>query len=72
MKLGYLGVDQYGQKYKLDKHPRKELLEKLYKKHADIMYCDTKEGQTKQVGYIIGGLWINVYEVHEWNGGKTL
>ena len=27
MKLGYMGIDQYGTTYKLNKYPRKELLE---------------------------------------------
>ncbi len=67
MKLGYLGIDQYGQRYKLEKFPRKELLEKLGRKHASKIYVDSKSG-TKHVGYCIGGLWITVYEVHEWTG----
>jgi hypothetical protein len=66
MKLGYLGIDQYGQRYKINKHPRKELLEQLGRKHAVKMYCDTKKGITKHTGYIISGNWITIYEVHEW------
>jgi hypothetical protein len=30
------------------------------------MFVDTKKGKTKHIGYIIGGHWINVYEIHEW------
>ncbi len=67
MKLGYLGVDQYGQKYKIDKYPRKELLDRMGATHADKMYCDTKKGDSKHTGYVIQGLWISVYEIHEWN-----
>uniref|UniRef100_A0A6M3LPS6 Uncharacterized protein n=1 Tax=viral metagenome TaxID=1070528 RepID=A0A6M3LPS6_9ZZZZ len=71
MKLGYLGIDQYGQHYKIDNHPRQELCDQLGKKHADKMYVDnTKTGQTRHCGYIIGGLWIDVYEVHSWNQGR--
>jgi hypothetical protein len=68
--LGYLGVDQYGNRFKIDRHPRKELLQQLGRKHADKMFIDTKDGQSKHVGYVVSGLWITVYEVHEWTGGK--
>lgn len=65
-KLGYLGIDQYHQHYKIKEHPRKELLEQLGRKHADKMYVDTKDGSQKHKGYVIGGLWITLYEVHSW------
>jgi len=65
-KLGYMAKDQYGQTYHNLKHPRKDLLERLYCKHAAKMYCDTKSGEVKHIGYIIAGLWLRVYEVHEW------
>lgn len=65
-KLGYLGIDQYGNKYTIEKHPRKELLEQLYATHAEKMYCDTVDGKIKHKGYIISGLWIEVFAVHEW------
>lgn len=69
MKLGLMGIDQYGTKYTLKTDcPRKELIEKLGIKHVDKMYIDTKGGDTKHIGYIIGGLWITLYEVHEWVG----
>jgi len=64
--LGYLGIDQYGQRYKIDKHPRKELLEQLGRSNASKMYCDTKAGKVRHDGYIIAGLWISVYRVCEW------
>ena len=64
--LGYLGIDQYGTHYKLEKHPRKELVEKTGYKHVSKMHCDTKEGDSKEVGYIVGPLWINVYRVMNW------
>lgn len=67
-KVGYLGIDQYGDKYILREleSPRKQLLEKLDKKQATKMYCDTKDGQSKHVGYIVGGRWVTLYEVHSW------
>lgn len=67
MKLGYLGIDQYGDRYKMDKHPRKELMDYLGASNARKMYVDTKDGAAKHVGYVIRGHWINVYEVHEWS-----
>lgn len=65
--LGYLGIDQYGQRYKIDKHPRKELLHYLGRTKAVKMYVDTKEGSVKHTGYVIDGLWITVYTVCEWS-----
>ena len=69
-KLGYLGIDQYGDRYKMDKHPRKELLDQLDRSHADLIYRDRKSGPPRVVGYVIAGLWIDVYEVHEWVRGN--
>ena len=71
MKLGYIGIDQYNTWYRIDKHPRKELLEKLGATHADKMYIDTKQKKTKHTGYIINKLWIDVYEVHEWDTNRN-
>lgn len=67
MKLGYLAIDQYGTHYSTKKHPRKELLEQLGATHAAKMYTDTIGGQVKHIGYIVNGLWLTVYEVHEWS-----
>ncbi len=65
--LGYIGIDQHGQHFTIDKHPRKELLEQLGRCHAAKMYVDRKDGSVRHVGYIIAGLWINVHEVHTWS-----
>ena len=60
----FMAVDQYGTTYRnLGKHPRKELMVRLCCKHAVKMYCDGKDGKTYHVGYIIGGLWLSLYEV---------
>jgi len=66
MKLGYLGIDQYGQRYKIDKYPRKKLMEQLGHASANRMF-----NGRKHVGYVIGGFWITVYEVHDWIGGTS-
>jgi hypothetical protein len=66
MKLGYIGIDNYNNYYHIKKYPRKELLQQLGFKYAQKMFVDTKKGKTKHIGYIIGGHWINVYEIHEW------
>ena len=65
MKLGYIGIDQQGNHYKIDKHPRKELVEQTGYKHVQKMYVDTKSGEVKHVGYVVGPLWVSVYQVHE-------
>jgi hypothetical protein len=71
MKLGYIGIDNYGNHYTIKKYPRKELLEQLGYRGCNKMYVDTKNGKTKHVGYVIGNHWINVYEIHEWKEGKN-
>jgi len=67
MKVGYIGIDQYGTHYNMEKYPRKELLEYLGYKHCQKMYCDLKTGGSRHIGYVIGGHWIEVLEVHDWN-----
>jgi len=62
-----MAIDQYGQTYhNLGKFPRKTLLERLYKTNASKMYVDKKDGTTKHIGYIIGGLWLTLYTVDYW------
>lgn len=69
--LGYLGIDQYGDKYILkSQYPRKELLEYFGRKHASKMYTDLKSGGHKESGYVIAGHWITLYRVFEWKEGK--
>jgi len=59
-----MAIDQYGKTYHdLGKHPRKELLNKLGYSKAEKMYQDKKDGATVHTGYIIGGLWLSLYEV---------
>lgn len=60
-----MGIDQYGQTYHGLKKPRKDLLEQLGRTHANKMYRDIK-GKSVHVGYIIGGLWIEIYQVKPW------
>ena len=68
--FGFIGIDQYGNHYTIDKHPRKELLEELGFKHASKMYCDLKSGGVRHKGYVIGNHWINVYRVCQWKEGE--
>ncbi len=71
MKVGYMAVSNRGTTYHLidaKKHPRGQLLAKCYRKHAAKMYCDTKAGEEKHIGYVIAGEWFNIYEVHSWEG----
>ena len=69
--LGYVGIDQYGTHYHIDKHPRKELKEKHYLTgKVSKMYCDTKDGGYKETGYIVGNLWIDIYAIGEWKQTK--
>ena len=70
MKLGYMAVGNRGTTYHLtdgNKHPRKQLLEKCYRQHAQKIFNDSESGESKHVGYIVGGEWFNIFEVHSWN-----
>ena len=64
--LGFIGIDQRGEHYPIKKHPRKELLEQLGRKHARKMHVDLKDGGYRHIGYVIGDLWINVYRIGLW------
>lgn len=59
----FMAIDQYGHHYDGLKDPRKDLLNRLGKKHVEKMYRDDKDGKSYHVGYIVGGLWLSVYEV---------
>lgn len=59
----FMAVDQYGDYiHDLGPHPRKTLLERCYRKHADKMYVD-RRGVTYHIGYVIAGRWFRIYEV---------
>jgi hypothetical protein len=68
--LGYLGIDQYGTCYHTEKYPRKELLKQTGHKRASKMYCDSKSGGTRHVGYVIGPLWIQIFAIYPWKTAK--
>jgi len=60
-----IAVDQYGKYYPgLGKHPRKELLKRLGRKHAEKIYVDNG----RHVGYSIAGLWLSIFTIGEWKG----
>ena len=62
-----MGRDQYGQAYHdLGAHPRAELLARLGKSHAERMFVDKKSGPPAHIGYIIGGLWVTLYNIEPW------
>jgi hypothetical protein len=62
----FMAIDQFGQTYHGLTHPRKDLCERLGRKHASLMYCDTKDGKVFQIGYVIAGLWLRLYAVRPW------
>lgn len=59
-----MAIDQYGNTFHaLGKFPRKELLRRLGSSKATPMYCDKLDGKTVRTGWIIGGLWLQVFRV---------
>ena len=73
MKLGYIAINQYGETVKLTEltHPRKQLLNRLGVSHCEKMYCERANGEPVHVGYVIGGGWWSIYEIHDWSKGGT-
>ena len=69
--LGIMGIDQYGTHYDGLVHPRRDLLARLGYKHAEKMFQDSRDGNVKHVGYVIGGLWITLYTVCSWERGES-
>lgn len=61
--MKYIAIDQYGDKVYIKAHPRKELTEYHGVKHADKMYCDTKSGGARFIGYVVSGHWYRVFGV---------
>jgi len=63
-----MAIDQYGRaEHNLDsKHPRAALLDRLGATKAQKMYCDTKEGKSHHIGYIIHRRWFTFYNVTSW------
>lgn len=63
----FMGINQHGFTYhNLGPYPRKALLDRLDCKKAEPMYVDKKGGGAAQVGYVIEGQWITLYEVTPW------
>ena len=61
--MTHMAIDQYGQtEHDLGPHPRKELLSRMYRKSAQKIYRDTKNG-TVQIGWIIAKRWFTVFQV---------
>ena len=66
--VALMAIDQYGQTFHGLTNPRKDLCDRLGKAHAEKMYVETKDGKSRHVGYVIGGLWLRLYEVRPWYG----
>jgi hypothetical protein len=61
----YMAIDQYGNtEHNLGGHPRKELMDRCDRKHANRMYIDSKTRGTLHIGWIVAGRWFTVYEVN--------
>lgn len=66
--VAFMAIDQYGHAYHGLENPRKDLCERLGRMHAEKMFIDGKDGQPRHVGYVVGGLWLRLYEVRPWYG----
>ena len=66
----HMAIDQYGHTWlHLGPHPRKGLLERLKRQHADRWCVNTSvpgcPGPICHIGWIIAGLRLRIYEVVE-------
>ena len=61
--MNYIGLDQHGNVYPIQRHPRAELMEQVGRKNARKMYCDRNNGKSYFIGYCVGQYWIRVYGV---------
>lgn len=71
--LGYLAqAENCNEKIFLRKttSPRKQLLDYLCTKSCKKMYVDKTDGSSKHIGYIAGGNWWRILEVHSWEGKR--
>jgi hypothetical protein len=66
-----IAIDQYGQTYRLARYPRKELLELLGATSAQKIYRDTVSGEARHVGYLIRGLWLDVFRLADAFDSRT-
>ena len=62
----YMAIDQYGHTEHNLMLPRRDLLNRLGRRHASKMYVDKKDGTTVHIGYIIAGRWFTIYTVERW------
>jgi hypothetical protein len=70
MKVGYQAIGHFGTRLFLkdpNKHPRKQLLEAMGRKHCQKIYVDSLNGR-KHIGYIIAREWFTIREIHDWQG----
>ena len=56
----FIGIDQFGNHYRLGAHPRKDLMNQLDRKSARKIYLDVGE-RTLHVGYIVACCWVDIY-----------
>lgn len=73
MKLA--AVDQYGNCIFVDADKPRQSLAEAYgvaSSSLEKIYVDTKNGETKHVGYSVNGLWFTLYKLTEWSRKAVL
>lgn len=74
MKLGYMALDLRGSRGTIHlgnvRYPRVELMYILGCKKTRPMYVDGKDGKPRQIGWVIGPHWCELYEVHSASFGR--
>ncbi len=63
IKSKYIAEDQYGNRYWIKEHPRKELMEKMGYSSAEKLFQYDDEGVSWHVGYKVGPHWFTLYHV---------
>ena len=64
-KRAYMAIDvQTGTHYDIGfNHPRKWLLNHFCRKSARVMWRDKADGTARKAGYIIAGMWLELFVV---------
>ncbi len=63
----YMAIGNRGTVLHNLRYPRRDILQRMYRNHAEKIWCDRPDGTRQHVGYIVASEWFTVYEVTEWH-----
>ena len=63
MTARYMAIDQHGATQHGLEYPRRDLLRRHQRQHAERIYVDKPGGRSVCIGWIVAGHWYTVYKV---------